>query len=159
MGLRILKHQYHELSKAVVDQHAPVLKKKCTAGIPVWIDEEYKKNRQLRRKYEKMWRKDKTEENMLKYIDQKKLCVELALAKQTKHYSKIINEAGNCQKTLFRIADELLDKNKQKVLPAYSNPKQLADEFNSYFVNKINKIRSPIPAAAGDNILCKAIHW
>ena len=150
-----LSTQYHELSKAVLDQHAPVLKKKVTAGIPAWIDDEYKRSRKLRRKYERKWKKDKTEENMKNYIDQKKLCGELALSKQTMHYSKIVREAGNCQKSLFRIADELLDKNKQHVLPAYSNPTELADEFNAYFVDKVKKIRKSIPPATGDTTYYK----
>lgn len=145
-----LSTQYHELSKAVLDQHAPILKKKFVAGVPDWIDDEYKRSRKLRRKYERKWKKDKTEENMKNYIDQKKLCGELALSKQTTHYSKIIRDAGTCQKSLFRIADELLDKNKQKVLPYYSDPAQLADEFNAYFVDKVTKIRKSIPPATGD---------
>ena len=150
-----LSTQYHELSKAVLDQHAPIVEKKVTAGIPAWIDDEYKRSRKLRRKYERKWKKDKTEENMKNYIDQKKLCGELALSKQTMHYSKIVREAGNCQKSLFRIADELLDKNKQHVLPAYSNPTELADEFNAYFVDKVKKIRKSIPPATGDTTYYK----
>ena len=35
------------------DQHAPVMEKKFTAGIPAWIDDENKRSRKLRRKYER----------------------------------------------------------------------------------------------------------
>ena len=150
-NFEMLSTQYHELSKAVVDEHSPIVKVKCVVDEPRWIDKEYKQQRILRRRYEKVWKKDRTEQNMKNYIDQKNICVELALAKQTSHYTNIIHEAGNCQKTLFKIANELLDKNKQKELPAYSDPKELADEFNKYFVDKVTKIRNSIPPATGDS--------
>ena len=140
--------QYHNTSVSVVDKHSPILKIKCKTTQPPWIDEEYKKNRAIRRRYEKDWKKNRTEMNQSKYIDQKNLCAELALTKQNSHYSKVIQDAGNCQKSLFKIANELLDKSKQKVLPTYTDPRQLADEFNKFYVDKVKKIRSSIPEAA-----------
>ena len=35
---------------------------------------------------------------------------------------------------LYKSANEILDKNKVKVLPSYDDPKVLANEFNEYFV-------------------------
>jgi hypothetical protein len=69
----------------------------------------------------------------------------MAVTKQSVHYSKVIENAGNCQKSLFKIANNLLDKTKVKVLPPYNDPKQLANDFNHYFVNKVKKIRTSIP--------------
>ena len=54
---------FHEKSKNVLDTHAPVQTWKQKGGGPAWMDGEYKKSRILRRKLEKMWRKDRTEEN------------------------------------------------------------------------------------------------
>ena len=133
------------MSHAVVDEHSPMLKKKITTGQPVWLDQEYKKARATRRKLEKVWKKNRSEEHRVKYMEQKQVCAEMVLTKQTNHYSKIISEAGNCQKSLFRIANDLLDKTKEKVLPSYSDPEKLANEFNEYFVEKVKKIRKSIP--------------
>ena len=133
-NFKTLSSQYHNLSLAVVDEHSPILKKKVTSDQPIWIDKEYKNARATRRKFERDWKKSRTDVNRVRYMNQKKLCSELALTKQTDHYSKIIDNAGNCQKSLFKVANELLDKTKEKILPSYSDPKQLANEFNEYFV-------------------------
>ena len=65
--------QYHNQSKAVVDGHSPIIEKVCRSSTPQWMDQEYKKCRALRRKYEREWRKNRTEVNKQKYIDQKKV--------------------------------------------------------------------------------------
>ena len=137
--------QYHTLSKAVVDEHSPVVEVKCPVTKPPWLDSEYKKSRALRRKYEKDWKRCRTELSRRNYVNQKKLCAEMVISKQNTHYSKIIQDAGKCQKSLFKIANEMLDKTKVKVLPSYEDPKVLANEFNEYFVEKVKKIRKSIP--------------
>ena len=48
-------------------------------------------------------------------------------------------------KSLFKVANELLDKNSKKVLPTHDDPKVLADKFNHFFVDKVKKIRQSIP--------------
>lgn len=140
-----LSKQYHDLSCAVVNKHSPILTMKRATSNPPWMDQEFKQSRALRRKYERIWKKDRTEQNRENYIQQKKRCADLVLAKQGEHYSKMIHDAGKCQKSLFKIANEMLDKSKNKVLPQYSDPRQLADEFNDYFVEKVCKIRNSIP--------------
>ena len=142
--------QYHTLSKAVVDKHSPVVEVKCAVTKPPWLDNEYKNSRALRRKYEKEWKKNKTEVCRTKYVNQKKVCAEMVLVKQNAHYSRIIQDAGKCQKSLFKVANEMLDKTKVKVLPAYDDPKVLANEFNEYFVEKVKKIRKSIPKSNED---------
>ena len=89
-------------SVGVVEKHAPIVSGKKKDGTPPWLDVEYKRNRALWRKYESAWRKSRTDENMLNYTQQKKLCMEMALQKQTAYYSKLVKDAGRCQKTLWR---------------------------------------------------------
>ena len=124
--------------------------KKKISGEAQWIDVEYKKCRAIRRKYERNWKKNRTAENRDNYINQKKICAEMAITKQTEYYAKVVEGSGNCQKTLFKIANELLDKTKEKVLPSYSDSKEMADAFNNFYVDKVSKIRQSIPAASGD---------
>ena len=81
----------------------------------------------------------------------RKICVELAILKQKNYYSKCINDSGNCQKSLFKIANELLDEIKQKVPPSHSDPKQLAEDFNTYYIEKVTKIRKLIPKTSEDS--------
>ena len=137
--------QYESLAQAVVDKHCPVQTRKVKPVLAPWIDQEYKEQRSLRRKLEKKWKKVRTEESRVLYINQKKVCIELAMSKQTKHYSKLVEDNSNSQRALFKLANELLDKTTNKILPAHNSSKELADEFNEYFVEKIQKIRKSIP--------------
>ena len=156
MNFETLSTAYHKLSADVVDTHAPILKRNSSVDKPKWLDQEYRQSRALRRKFEKQWKTNKTEESRMKYMNQKQICIDMAANKQSEHYSKILEEAGNCQKTLFNIANNLLDKSKQKVLPFYSDPKILANEFNNFYINKVSKIRNSIPESEdGTNYLSR----
>ena len=78
--------EYHEVSQSVVDKYAAVQRRIVTSREPSWMDKEYKENRARRRQLERKWKKNKSDENRNHYINQKKVCTELALAKQTRHY-------------------------------------------------------------------------
>jgi hypothetical protein len=142
--------EFDKVSLELMDKYAPLVSWNKKSNSPPWLDAEYKKNRALRRKCERAWKKNKTEENMKNYTEQKKRCMELALEKQTKHYTKLVGHAGKCQKTLFKVANELLDKNEERVLPFHTDSKALANEFNQFYINKIQKIRQSIPAVSSD---------
>ena len=76
----------------------------------------------------------------------------MSILKQQEYYSKIVADAGHDQKTLFKVANELLDKNKVRVLPEHDSAITLANEFNRYYVEKIEKIRKAIPVS-NENVI------
>ena len=51
----------------------------------------------------------------------------------------LVKNASKCQKTLFKVANELLDKNNERVFPQHTDSKQLANDFNHFYVDKIHK--------------------
>ena len=118
--------RYQGIMSNVLDKHAPVRTRTNRATEPQWIDQEYRRCRAVRRKYEKLWKRTRTDTNKTNYINPKQLCNELVISKQSEHYNKLIENAGTCQKSLFKIANNLLDKTKVKILPSYNDPKQLA---------------------------------
>ena len=136
--------QYDCKARKIVDERAPMITKTIREDqYPPWMDAEFKLNRAKRRKLEKGCKKNpglKAE-----YIEQRKLCAKMAVVKQREYYTKLVSDAGKDQKTLFKIANELLDKRKVKILPEHDDPKQLANEFNRYYIEKIEKIRKDIP--------------
>ena len=137
--------EYHKASQAVVDKHCPEQTRKKRSGEAAWIDKEYRNNRTKRRRLERKWKKNRSEENRINYINQKKVCSDLAMTKQTHYYSKLVEDSSNSQQTLFKMANELMDKKNEKVLPTHDDSKQLADKFNNFFIEKVNKIRKSIP--------------
>ena len=49
--------QYEQSSRKVLDKHCPIQTKKLKPRVAAWIDSEFKKNRALRRKLERKWKK------------------------------------------------------------------------------------------------------
>ena len=138
---------YRVATEKVIDKYAPVVTKKISQnqGIP-WADDEFKEQRRERRKRERKWRKDKSDENRQRYIEQRELCANMSIWKQKAYYSKIVNETGNDQKALFNVVNKLLDKQEIRTLPEHSDPVELANEFNNYYIKKVQDLRNTIPA-------------
>ena len=65
------------MSRSVLDKHARVKTKKVRPQSLPWIDGDYRRERTKRRKQEKAWKKQKTDEMRARYINQKKLCISL----------------------------------------------------------------------------------
>ena len=57
------------------------------------------------------------------------------------HYTKIINESDNNQRKLFKTVSALLGRGAEERYPPHTDPARLADEFGTFFVQKIQKIR------------------
>ena len=109
------------------------------------MDEEYKQARSERRKLERIWKRNKSEENRQRYVEQRNLCAQLAISKQECHFSKVIDSAENKQKSLFKVVDKLLDRRDERILPVHADPVALANNFNKYYIDKIYKLRDSIP--------------
>ena len=139
---------YRVASEKVIDKHAPVVTKKVSQNVAVpWADTEFKEARRERRRLEKKWRKNKTDENRQLYVEQRERCAEMSIVKQKAYYSKIVNETGNDQKSLFNVVNNLLDKNEVRILPEHIDPVTLANEFNEFYIKKVNDLRDTIPAS------------
>ena len=136
-------NNYQTASEEIIDRHALFITKTVTRreNFP-WMDEEFKTNRRTRRKLEKKWKNQKTEENRLNYVAQRKLCAEMSVAKQESYYSWIVEKAGNNQKTLFKVVNNLLDKEKVSTLPEHTDSLKLADEFNDYYTKKVDNLKT-----------------
>ena len=61
-------------------------------------------------------------------------------AKKVHYIGKIDNSKGDSAK-LFKVANQLLHRKKTNPLPPHSDPKELCNEFASFFKNKVDKIR------------------
>ena len=138
---------YDKGSREIIERHSPLITKTVKNNKdPLWMDAEYKLNRAKRRNLER--RSKRNQELKGKYVEQRNLCVRMAINKQEDYYKKIISEAGGNQKALFKIANDLLDKKKVRILPEHEDPVKLANEFNKYYIEKIEKIRKGIPTTS-----------
>jgi len=72
-------------------------------------------------------------------------------------YTNFIDENSTDQGRLFRATKQLLAKKEQLSFPNYQEKSKLADDIGSFFVRKINKIRSDIDAVDIDQSLRNAL--
>ena len=63
---------------------------------------------------------------------------------KTHTLSSQVIEAGKDTKKLFRLIDVMTGKNKSNPLPPSRNAEELAEEFATFFINKIRKIREAL---------------
>ena len=130
---------------SLLTHHAPILTKRisCVDTAP-WFDAEYREQRKTRRKLERIAKKDSaTIDDKIAY---KQACVDCTLLARTKKketFSRMIEKSGNNPKSLYKLVNKALDRKQEKSLPDYTlDMNQLATDFNNFFVDKIEKIRS-----------------
>ena len=129
----------------LLDKHAPAKTKeiKLVKKSP-WFDEEYVALRKRRRKAEKRFRKSKSQVDKDEFIDLRKQTTQLAKDKKISYVSRKLEQGTT--KTLYSVVNELIDNEKEVVLPTAESDEELAERFLKYFKEKIDKIRSKFPA-------------
>ena len=133
----------------LLDNHAPArdIPVKVVSQ-PKWMDSEFKNARRQRRSLYKKYCKTKQDIDKVAYKNCSKLVNDLSIQKRKQFYAKTIKDCSNSQKELYKVCNSLLDKQKSTLLPDQSNdnPMNLATQFNSFFIGKIEKIRSNFSA-------------
>ena len=124
-----------------MDDHAPE-KYKCIKRIVhlPWFNDKIRQQIQLRHKKEWMWTKDPTEYNLQAFYYQRRYAANSIKPTQREYYNNEIRENRNNFKAVFKITNRLLFRNKQLPLPPTPLLWDLANEFNEFFIDKINKI-------------------
>lgn len=136
---------YNTALRSAIDNHAP----KQTKTVIIrpnteWYNEDMLRLKREKRKLERRWRN--TGNHVHKHIFQAKCREYNALMAQRKktYYRSKVRECEGDSKALSRITSKLIGSNIDVVLPEHQAVKDLAEEFNSFFVEKIIKIRSNI---------------
>ena len=104
-------------------------------------DDSYRMTGSLRRQFEGMWRKHKTQLNRSRFHKQIAWCNRLANKDKVSYYTNVINANSDDPKKLWQSLRKVLHRISETVLLASSSRKSLADMFASFLTNKISKIR------------------
>ena len=94
---------------------------------------------------EHIWRWDRV--NLDKYRDfctQCRLVLNLIFATEKEYYQDTFCEHSGNIKHVFKLCNSLLGRGKEQSLPPGLNNQDLADNFNEFFITKINNIRSDL---------------
>ena len=130
-------HQYNTVLSDILDKHAPI----CTCTVAQraqkpWITNEFLESKRIRRQLERQWRRDKSDENRDLFTKQKNLSRSLLYREMTVHYRKTISDKKGDPKSLFKIVNSLLGKEKDNPFPPHDSVQELVRDFNDFFIAK-----------------------
>ena len=125
---------------------------------PKWMDHEFLNSRTERRRLYRVWKRSRTKEKSKvarkAFAEARKKTHLLSIEKRIHYHADLIDNC-NSHSEVFNVCNSLLDKPKSSNLPTYTDPKAMADNFNNYFIEKVEKIRSSFGdqrSAAGTGI-------
>ena len=154
--------QYNTKCSEILDDHAPLIIKKIKdRKCAPWFDGEYKCMRALRRKAEKTWKTSKSNNDQFEKQNHENFCMlrdkctKLADQKKLAFFQEQFKMHSFSSKSLFKFVDNFLDKGQELILPPSTSIKEIVDKFNSFFHDKINKIRSNFENTPNSNFLCE----
>ena len=140
--------EYRSRVTSVIDQLAPIQHREggFRKDRPPWMDAEYITERSLRKRLE-------SSGNRTAFNAQKRRCAYLARTKRRAFFNSAISDAaGYNQSQLYKLLNKLIDNVKKKSnLPSHSDSTQLANQFNTFFVDKVHSIRDSIPTSYSTN--------
>ena len=130
----------------VLNNHAPEMTK-VIRDIPTapWFDSEYKNARRERRKAEQKWRKSQLEIDRDIFVHLRLHCNELAKLKKAEFFKSRFEKHSYSQKSLYQFVDMFLDHSSNLTLPPADSLQNIVDQFNKFFLEKIEKIRENFP--------------
>ena len=137
---------FSECATEELDRSAPIISKSLSGtSQPPWMDAEYRHERALRRRLERVWKASCANTDKVPYVAQRKLCAKLVISEHTKYFSDMISKCEGDQHALFKIVSTVMDKQKSSgVLPQCDDSKMLANKFNNFYSNKVLQIRNKI---------------
>jgi exonuclease III len=148
LSLDCLVELYNKTILALLDLHAPAKTKdvKLHKEAP-WYTEAIRAGKRLKRQLERRWRKTRLTVDRIIYKDHSKLLHTIVEATKMNYFTNLVQENAGDQKMLFRIIGNLLCDNIEKIFPLHQSAETLAEEFATFFTNKVCKIQHKIDSA------------
>ncbi len=129
---------------ALINTHAPTITNTITLHPDSpWYNDDLRTAKTLRRKKERELLLKGGKELKVLYKKQCSVVAKGLFDCKTNYYSQKVIDCGRDTKALFRVTNMLL-KTEQQTLPTSDNDTDLAERFLSFFVNKIENIRSKL---------------
>jgi exonuclease III len=140
-----LAANYSSVFSSLLDKHAPLMSKQVIERPhSPWYNSDIKDSKRKCRKAERKWRKTKLEIHRQIYVSALQDVANKIEAAKKQYYGSKIEKAD--QKTLYKLATNLLHKQKDRSLPLFDSAYDIASKFNNFFVQKVLNIRNDLQA-------------
>lgn len=138
---------------AEMNNQAPLITKLCKITNKVVRNNEIQKARTLKRRAERKFRKSKSEVDRISVKRARKDLITIVKSSRNQFFKdKLLQHKNDVRKT-YNIINLLLDKNKDKILPSHVNEKTLANQFATFYKEKIDNIRSSLNPSANTPLI------
>jgi len=148
-GCNELVQLYSEGIHGIVTSHAPLCHKTITVRPhSPWYTQELREAKHLKRKLERQWRHTGLVVHHQLYRQQCIKINKLLSKAKLDFYSEKIVACENDQRMITRVAKELMGDKTSVILPQHSSAKVLAEQFCSFFGQKIRAIREELDSVS-----------
>ena len=144
---------FHSSLCDILELHAP-LKSKTVKDVPgcTWFNNDYVMMRRERRRAEKKAKRSGLTIDRDIFVELRNKTTKFAKSLKLSNVKNKIDSANGDQKTLFNVFNTLVDQQNEAPLPDFDNEKELAENFSSFFVDKVKNIRNSFPNSSNCNI-------
>jgi exonuclease III len=144
-NLEDLISNYDSVLSGLLEKHAPQKSLKVTVHrSSPWYNSTIKSAKRECRRAERKWRSTKLTIHQEIYLAALKSVTSLIESAKKQFYREQVESAN--QKSVYKLANDLLYKSKDLALPLSDSASDLANRFNNFFVEKIVKIRNDLAA-------------
>ena len=130
-------------SSEILNKHAPAKRITVRMRKPTpWNNADIKEMKLDKRRAEKKWRQTKLQADWESFKEKRNAYNSRLNELRSIDLKSKIAENKNNTKAMFKVLNSSLNRKQEQPLPEHSNAKTLANEFNSFFNEKITNIRS-----------------
>ena len=142
MDLNSLVESYNKELGTLLDKHAPTITKTIRQrSRGPWYDHTIHTARKRARVAERRYRKGKSTETYSEFRRLEGRYLHALQSAKTRYYRDLIDSNTHNQRQLFRTLNKVMHREKKNPLPDSCDSQQLANDFNNYFHEKVDKIR------------------
>ena len=135
--------QYNKTLSLLLDKHAPVVSTTQSQERKTpWYTQDIHIARQERRKLTRKWRKSRSQKDKECMITQRNKVGNMIDEAKRDYYQIAITKAGKNSQILFRTFRQLLNDNKINPMPPGRTSLQNANDFNQFFIEKIERLKA-----------------
>ena len=138
---------YNSTLHDCLEKHTPIITTRAISVRPrvAWFSKEIKCAKREKRKAERNWRTTKLQSDLLQFKRKRAFCPYLMKKARCEYYSTFINDNSSDQRKLLKANKYLRNLKDDTQFPPHSHAFELANDFGTFFRQKIVDIRSKLP--------------
>ena len=139
--LECLYSLYNTIAKEDYENMCPMVTKEILVkDDSPWFNEEILRAKREKKKRERIWHRQKTEQRRIDYNRARNYEMRLIIARKRDFYRDKTTQAGRNISKLYKVLDNLTGSKKKHRLPEGYSDSELASKFLDFFDNKIKRI-------------------